>query len=207
MRSRQSLMLRAVLAASLAAAALTDGALAQTSRPGSEPPAATSRSAATQPATTTGRGLLAGPLVEPEAMGETPGRNARNQRDRRSQGVAARRWLALVRELDLSGEQRAALGVILSELAAARRDFQSEYGAELRELRRQVGGRGGRQSDRPVDPQKRRRLQMIQSEAPQASTYQRRVWDQLTPAQQNELRTRIARERATRNRPRSDRKP
>lgn len=192
------LLASAIVVAVAAAVAPAPGsasarAAAQTSRPAAETRPQERPAPVSDPAA-----ILAGPRVEPSALVETDSRSGAPVRRDQRPGVPPRRWLAIVWRLDLTDDQRKKVREIISQLDADRRVFKRKHGQEMREMRRAAGRRaksgGDDQARRPREM--RARMQELQGLAPKVETYQQRVWDELTPAQQDDLRRELARVRA-----------
>jgi hypothetical protein len=159
----------------LTTAVLAASAPAQTSRPDGP----TSRpSRATAPAEGE-RPLLAGPLVTEEeitAPAERP--------DRRR--LPYRRVLAILRTLDLDEGQEAIVRRTTREMTEAQRAFQREHGPEMRRLRRRANE--ARNGDAVLSETERTRLRELQRLAPDPSAFLQKIWDDLTPTQQEAFR-------------------
>ena len=143
--------------------------------------------------------LLAGPKVAESA--EASGRDAmRDGKDRRSE-IAPRRWFQLVRDLELSDEQRQVLRSTLTEMEQARKDYQKAHGAALREVRARMKAR--RESGEEPTAADRERMAMLLAAAPKATAYQKKIWAELDEGQREQLQTsidKVVKERQARTR-------
>ncbi|MHC5024890.1 MAG: hypothetical protein ACYTGG_13470, partial [Planctomycetota bacterium] len=122
----------------VAAAIAVAPALAQTTRP-----------AQSSPPSKTPAGLLAGPAVEPDAMGPAPGGFGGSERRNRAIVVPARRWIEVLDQLDLTADQKRDARTIRRQLRHASQAFQKKHGTEMKQLVEivQAARQGGTQPD------------------------------------------------------------
>jgi hypothetical protein len=137
--------------------------------------------------------LLAGPGVEDEASDgndnmQGPGGG---QRRRAVEGLPLRPWLQQVRGLDdITAEQQQKIASIMQEMERAQQDYRSAHSEEMRQLQEEI--RQMREGGREPDPAVREQMQRLESQMPNPTDYQRRIWDTLTSQQQEMLRARVA---------------
>ncbi len=141
---------------------------------------------------TRGAGILAGPPVEGDALGDRPDR-ARGDEGRARDAIPPRRWFALLREVELTPGQEDEVGRITRELHRARRTFERDHGAELRRLREAM--REARSTGAAVSDEVRTRFQALRAKHPDVFARQEAIWALLTPPQQERMLTEIARVR------------
>lgn len=162
-------------------------AIAQSSRPDS---AAQTQSKETDSDV---KGLLAGPEVQPGSDeltqyrfdGSTVGRGARGRT-----AVPTRRWFVLLRTLELSQDQDDEIRPIIQSLQKAAKEHNQENGKRIRKLQKQV--QQARRNNRDVPRVVRQELGKLRAKGPKAETHQKRIWDLLTVAQQEQMRESLA---------------
>ena len=139
------------------------------------------------------KGLLAGPEVQlgwEDANqirfdGGVAGRGGRGRIN-----VPARRWFVLLRSLELSLEQESEIRPIIQSLQKAKREHEKDNGKRLRQLQKQV--QQARRNNRDVPRDVRQELIKLRAKGPKAETYQKRIWEILTTAQQEQMRKSLA---------------
>ncbi|MCI0364546.1 MAG: hypothetical protein L0Y44_13055 [Phycisphaerales bacterium] len=135
-------------------------------------------------------GILAGPKVEPEAQHEGDGQmNPQGQRTQRQVEVPFVQWMRMVRQLELTDEQKSKTDAVAAEFRQAQDDFTDAQGEEGRELFREA--RKARQSGERLSPEQRQKMRAIEEGRPKPGPYQERIWAELTEAQQGELKQKL----------------
>jgi len=134
------------------------------------------------------RPLLAGPRVEPGAMGDA----ATNFGGRRRPAppVPLNRWRRALASLDFTPDQRREMAEAVQAFITAQQAFERTYGEEFRSLRQEI--RSHREAGRDVPLLTLQRFGQIESEAPNILTMQRQVWGALSAEQQSQLRSVLA---------------
>ncbi|MGI9015463.1 MAG: hypothetical protein ACR2GY_14620 [Phycisphaerales bacterium] len=131
-------------------------------------------------------GILSGPIVREtpgEAGGFMPG--TREAARNRGGAMTPQRWLEMVRELNLTDEQRAAIEGQVAAFENQQRAFQAEHGETLRKFNeaRQQARRDG--NDGRLDRELIEKVQAAQAVAPKPEAFQQAVWDLLNDEQQD----------------------
>ena len=121
----------------------TDGAMAQTMKPGQSDPGRPSEPPAQKQTGQSGE-ILSGPPVEQTADGEGPGFGSGDRRRQRPITVPFGQWIGIVSATKLTEEQSARVRTIAQEFQQASRDFNQKHGKELQSLREQTPGRARR---------------------------------------------------------------
>ena len=135
-----------------------------------------------------GRPLLAGPRVEPGALGDAA--TTFGGRRRPAPPVPLNRWRQALASLEITPAQRREMAAAVESFVAAQRAFEQTYGEEFRSLRQEI--RQAREAGRDVPPPTLLRFREIESEAPNIIDMQRKVWSALSAEQQSQLRSVLA---------------
>ncbi len=134
--------------------------------------------------------LLAGPKVDDESARGTDSQFGGAGRDRDRISVPSRQWFGLLRTLDVDEDQVPEVRRLVQSFQKAARAHQQANGQRLRELQGQV--REARGAGRDVPAEVRRELRKLRSLAPDAATYQAKIWSLLTETQQETMRAALA---------------
>lgn len=162
-------------------------AIAQSSRPDSA-----SKTEAKE-ADTDAKGLLAGPEIKQSLEDQTQIRFDGSTAGRGGRGriaVPNRRWFALLRSLELSQEQDDEIRPIIQSLQKAAKEHATKRGKRIRQLQRQA--QQARRKNRDIPRSVRQELAELRANGPKAETYQERIWELLTPSQQEQMRESLA---------------
>ncbi len=159
-------------------------AIAQSSRPDSA-----SQSSKSKEADSDAKGLLAGPEVQLNSEdpaqyrfdGSSVGRGGRGRI-----AVPAKRWFGILRTLKLSQEQDDEIRPIIQSLQNSAKEHQNKRGKRIWQLQKQA--RQARNNNRDVPREVRQEINRLRAKGPKTETYQKRIWDLLTVAQQEQMR-------------------
>ena len=137
-------------------------------------------------------GVLAGPTVDEKAdrRGDNMMGPQGQQRDRRNNEMPFQQWMASLRGLQLTEAQQTKAKAIADEFQQAQREYQESLGEDGRALMRQV--RESRESGTPPPQEVREKLRKIEEARPTPIAYQQRIWAELTPEQQEQLKKNLA---------------
>lgn len=138
------------------------------------------------------RNLLAGPTVEDAAVADAADAVSRRPGAKRALSVRPQQWFAIVRQLDLTPNQQAKINAIVNEFRTARQDFRRKHGGTLRAAQEQLR-RSKREGEMPHRQESLQRMQRLAAAWPRAEAYQRRIWNELTPEQQQVMRAKLDR--------------
>ncbi|MCA9291343.1 MAG: hypothetical protein KDA25_09445, partial [Phycisphaerales bacterium] len=133
-------------------------------------------------------GLLAGPAVTSDAPGARRGGFAPDGADGAGR-VQPRQWLQILRQLDLSDEQKTLVREQADAFQATQRAFQQAHGARLRELMAEA--RDGDNRPRDLPPDKARELRELRAKMPDVQTMQAAIWDLLDADQRQDMQSRL----------------
>ena len=142
---------------------------------------------------TSSKDLLAGPKVDDEAARGTDPQFGGAGRDRNRISAPPRRWFELLRKLDVDEDQVPEVRRLVQSYREAARAHQQANSPRLRELQGQA--REARDAGRDVPAEVRRELRKLRSLAPDAATYQAKIWSLLTETQQETMRAGLAQAR------------
>lgn len=135
--------------------------------------------------------LLAGPKVkDTESARDRRGMMTDRPQSDRGRERPVMHWVAALREIDLTEEQRQEVQKIIEELKAAHQKFEAEHAERRQELMSKL--RQARQDGTQPGPELRQQMQRLQEAAPKAEVYQQRVWKILSSEQQSSLRSKLA---------------
>jgi Spy/CpxP family protein refolding chaperone len=145
--------------------------------------------------------LLSGPSVSDEAAKEPPRRPGERMARRAESEASLREWMVGLRELNLTDEQRQSIRGIAGEFYAQRREFLMSRSESERALIDDLPAM--RQQQRMPNAKQREMIQRLESQRPKVDEYQRRMWEILTPQQQNKFKAKMSelRERTAQRRP------
>jgi hypothetical protein len=141
------------------------------------------------------QGLLAGPKVENhDGEAQVAPFGAGRPLERLAEvKVRPRRWLAIFLALDLDEEQRRAAAEISDEVKRLQREFMREHGRDVRELRRALAE--AREARRRPSEEQQARLRALDELRPKIEPHQAKLWDLLTPSQQEAFQGRLTEEK------------
>ena len=134
--------------------------------------------------------LLSGPSVSDEAAKEPPRRRGERQAQVNPGQTPLRDWMAALREVDLTDEQRQTMRAIADEMAKERQKFMMERSEPERTMMDEMPRL--REQGREPNEAQREMLQRLEAARPRVEEFQRKMWAELTPEQQLQFKTKLA---------------
>jgi hypothetical protein len=139
--------------------------------------------------------LLAGPRVTAQAATDRASVFNASARPRPA-SIGPRRWLRLLKQVDLDAEQRVAIQGIVADFRQATEAFRDEHGDRLDTLRSEASAA---RKTGVVPPEARRReLSELYEKRPKGADYLKRIWVLLDERQQQQVRELLAEARQAR---------
>jgi hypothetical protein len=134
--------------------------------------------------------LLGGPKVSDEAAKEAPRRRGERLAPLNAAETPLRDWMAVLREIDLTDEQKQVMRNIAADMFQERRKFMMSRSESEREMIDQLPRL--REQGREPNERQREMLQRMENARPRIEEFQRKMWAQLSLEQQQQFKAKLA---------------
>ncbi len=144
-----------------------------------------------------GGGILSGPSVKEEAAEGRQGfgeGDMMNDRPAQRKGPKVRAWFRVLQQLDLTSEQQSQVRPIAEEFNQLRVSFERENGDTLKEIEEALrkAKESGKGPESASNKELAQKAKAIRDKAPKPEPYMEKIWDLLTPDQQDDMKARLA---------------